>query len=182
MDDGGEAVGGAARVGDDVVFGDVELVVVHADDDGDVLALGRGADDDLLRAGFEVALRLLGFGEEAGAFQHIVDAEQPPGKGLGAFLDREAFDLVAVDDEHIVLGRIGGRFFAGDGAVEFALGRIVLEEVGEVVGGDEIVDRDDVDGGTQESLFRDGPEDQTPDAAEAIDADFCHKSYCDLNE
>jgi len=37
------------------VLREVELVVVHADDDGDVLALGGSGDDDLLGAGLKVA-------------------------------------------------------------------------------------------------------------------------------
>src|SRR5690606_24404854 len=63
-DDRREAVRGAGGVGDDAVLGEVELVVVDAEDDGDVLALGRGGDDDLLGAGGDVTLGLLGLGEE----------------------------------------------------------------------------------------------------------------------
>ena len=50
-------------------FAGVVLLVVDAHDDGDVLALGRGGDDDLLRAGVDVALGLLGLGEQAGAIR-----------------------------------------------------------------------------------------------------------------
>ena len=51
-----------------------QLVVVDAVDDGQVDALGRGRDEDLLRAGIEVLLRALAVGEEAGAFEDDVDA------------------------------------------------------------------------------------------------------------
>jgi hypothetical protein len=57
VDDRGEAVGGAARVGDDVVLGGIVGVVVHAlDDGGDVVALARCGEDHLLGALVEVAL------------------------------------------------------------------------------------------------------------------------------
>ena len=54
------------------------LPVVHAHDDGVVLALAGRRDDDLLRAGGEVALGLLGVGEQAGRLDHVVDAELLP--------------------------------------------------------------------------------------------------------
>ena len=88
---------------------------------------------------------------------------------------------MAVDDEHVVLGHVGLRFFARDRAVEFALGRIVLEEVGEIVGGHEIVHRDDIDRFAEQSLFRDGAKDEPSDAPEAIDADFCHGAFFNLS-
>ena len=50
----------------------------------------------------EVALGLLGVGEEAGAFDHDLDAELLPRQRGGAFAHGEAFDLVAVDDQHVV--------------------------------------------------------------------------------
>ena len=43
----GETVGGAGRIGDDVMFRVVVLEMIDAHDDSDVLALGRGGDDDL---------------------------------------------------------------------------------------------------------------------------------------
>jgi len=42
-----QAVGGAAGVADDRVLGRVVLALVDAEDDGDVLALGGGADENL---------------------------------------------------------------------------------------------------------------------------------------
>jgi hypothetical protein len=83
VDDGSEAVRGAARVGDDVVLGGVVLVVVHAHDDGDVFALGRGGDDDLLGAGGDVALGLFGVGEQTGGLDDDIDAEAFQGSSAG---------------------------------------------------------------------------------------------------
>jgi hypothetical protein len=48
LDDGGEAVGGATGVGDDVVLGRVVLVLVDAEDDGQVFVAGGSGDDDFL--------------------------------------------------------------------------------------------------------------------------------------
>ena len=50
-----------------------------------------------------------------------------------------------IDDQHVVLGDFRRRLFARDRAVEFALRRVVLEQVGQVVRRHEIVDRDDID-------------------------------------
>ena len=103
VDDGCEAVGGAAGVGDDAVLGDIKLLVVDAHDDGDVLVLGGCGDDDLLGAGGDVALGLLALGEESGRLDHDIDAEFLPGKSGGAFLHGEALDLVAIHHEGVVL-------------------------------------------------------------------------------
>ena len=51
---GGEAVRRAGGVADDVVGRRVVAVLVDAEDDRDVLALGRGADDDLPGTGVDV--------------------------------------------------------------------------------------------------------------------------------
>ena len=57
---------------------------------------------------------------------HVVDAQLLPRQGGRAFLDGEALDLVAVDDEHIVLGDRGDDFFAVHFAGEFALRGVVF--------------------------------------------------------
>ena len=85
--------------------------------------------------------------------------------------------MLAIDDQHVVFceRRIG--FFARDGAGESALRGVVFEEVGEVVGGNEIVDRDHFDFLAEEALFRDGAKDETSDSSKAVDADFCHDVF-----
>ena len=62
----------------------------------------------------EVALGLLGLGEQAGRFDDVLDAELLPRQRGRAFLDGQALDLVAVDDQHVVLGGVRRRFLAGD--------------------------------------------------------------------
>jgi hypothetical protein len=86
LGEGGQAVGRAAGVADDVVLGRIVLVGVDAEDDGDVLILRRGADQDLLGTGGDVGLGLLGVGEDAGGLDDDVDAEVLPGQG-GRILD-----------------------------------------------------------------------------------------------
>ena len=170
VDERSEAVGGAARVGDDVVLGGVVLVVVHAHHDGDVLALGRGGDDDLLGTGDEVALGLLGLGEEAGGLDDDVHVVSLPGelvRGLGA----DDMDVLAVDHEDVVLGLVRAGLAGGNRAREAALGGVVLQEVGEVVGGNEVAHGDDVDVLPDEALLDEGAEDEAADAAETIDGD-----------
>ena len=100
LDDGREAVGGAARVGDDVVLGGVILVVVDAEDDGDVLVGGRGGDDDLLDGAAEVSLGLFGVGEEAGRFDDDLSADGGPVE-LGGIAFGEDLDLLAVDRDEV---------------------------------------------------------------------------------
>ena len=174
VDDGCEAVGGAAGVRDDAVLGDVELLVVHAHDDGDILVLGRSGDDHLLGSGGEVTLCLLALGEETSRLDDDIDVEILPGKGSRSFLDGEALDLVAVDYQSVVLGNLGGGFLAVDLALEDALGGVVLDEVGEVVGRNQVIDGDDFVPLFEESLFDDGTEDKAADAAEPINGDIWH--------
>ena len=77
---------------------------------------GRG-DDDLLRAGGEVALGLLAVGEQAGGFDHVVDAQLLP-RQLGGRLRADDRDLLAVDDQHVVGFLVGARLLRADRAVE----------------------------------------------------------------
>ena len=148
---------------------------VDAQHDGDVFVLGGGRDDDLLRAGLDVALGLRGVGEQAGRLDHDVHAQRLPRQRGRAFLDGQALDLLAVDHQHVVFGGAGARLLAGDRAGELALGRIELEQVGEVVGGDDVVDGHHLDFLAQQPLVADGAEHQPPDAAEPVDANSnCH--------
>src|SRR4029077_20640914 len=80
-----EAVRGARGVGDDVLAA-VVFVVVHADDNRQVFALGRRGDDDLLGSGVQVTLGLCGVGEDAGGLDDDVDPQVTPGQRGGAFL------------------------------------------------------------------------------------------------
>ena len=155
-----EAIGGAARVAHDGrrLF---EGLLVDAHDDGGHLvgALGRGADDGLLRAGLDVLVGPVVVGEEAGGFDDVVDADVAPLE-VGRVPLGGGADLLAVDDEVVRVGR--------DLAVELAVDRVVLEEVSERVVVEQVVDGNDLD----VRVRRGGAEDEAADAAEAVDTDL----------
>ena len=133
-----------------------------------------GAEMMTFCAGCQVAPGLLGFGEQAGRFDDVLDAKLLPRQGGRPFLDGEALDRVAVDDERVVFGG-ARRLLAGDRAAEPTLRRVVLEQVGEVVGRDEVVDGHHVERLAEQPLL-DQVEDEAADAAEAVDAHFhCHR-------
>jgi hypothetical protein len=81
------------------------------------IALGRSGDDDLLRAGGDVAVRFFGIGEEAGGFDDEVHAERFP-RQFRRRLGADDEDVLAVDDEHIVFGFVGSGFLGADFAFE----------------------------------------------------------------
>src|SRR5438309_4072228 len=166
LDDGGEAVGGAARVGDDVVFRRVVLVFVDAEDDGDVLVCGGGGDDDLLDGRTEVGLGLFGVGEEAGGFDDDLGADGGPVEFGGVTLS-EYFDLFTVDGDEV--GAVG------DLLLEVTEDGVVLEKVGQSGGGGEVVDGYEFYVWIADSAA----EDVASDAAEAVNAYlyYCH-DFC----
>jgi hypothetical protein len=133
-----QAVGRAAGVADDHVLGRVVQAFVDAEDDGDVLALGRGADEDLLGAGGDMGAGLLGLGEAARGFDDDVDAEILPGQ-LGRVCDLQDSDGLAVDNDRVI--------GMGYGAVEVAIRRVVGEEERIHRDVDDVVDGDDFEVG-----------------------------------
>src|SRR5712671_300713 len=162
---GGQAVRRARGVADDVVGRGVVLVLVHAEDDRDVLALGRGTDDDLLRARGEVGPGLLGIREEAGRLEDDVYAQIAPRQG-GRIALLEDLDLAPVDDQGVV-GVVNGPRIR-------PVGRVVLEEVGIHRCVDEVVDRNHLD--IRRSLDQ-RLERLATDPAEAVDANTnCHRT------
>ena len=171
LDDGCEAVGGAARVGDDVVFGGVVLIVVDAEDDGDVLIGGRGGDDDLLDGAAEVGFGFFRVGEEAGGFDDDLGADGGPVE-LGRVALGENFDLLAVDGDEV--GAVG------DLVWQVAEDGVVLEQVGQGGGGGEVVYGYEFDVWVAESAA----EDVASDAAEAVDAYLycCHDFGCSCRD
>ena len=124
--DRGQAVCGAGGVGHDVMIRAVVEMVVHAHHHGEILVLGRGGNNHLLRAGFDVALGLFAIGEEAGGFDHHVHAEFFPrqlrrGRGF------DHLDLGTIHHEGFIV-------LMADFTIERALSGIVFEQVGEVIG------------------------------------------------
>ena len=100
-----QAVGGARRRSDDAVLRGVVQVVVDADHDVEHIAHlhGRG-DDDTFGATVEVALQGLGAQELAGALQHQVDTQVPPGDLGRGGVRREAEPAVVDADRGLAVG------------------------------------------------------------------------------
>ena len=177
VDDGSKAVRGAGGIGNNVVFGGVVLGVVDAHDDSDVFALGGGGNDDFFATGGDVALGFVGLGEESGGFDDKIDPQIFPGKSGRAFLHGEALDFMAVDDEDVIF-RYGRRgFLAANLALVATLDGVVFDQVGEVVGGNEIVHRHHVEFFSQQALLAECSEDQSANAAESINRDFVFGSH-----
>ncbi len=169
LGDGGQAVGGAGSVGNELHVGGVLVQVDAAHEHGGVVFGGAGHDDDL-GAGVDVGLGLHLVQIHAGALQHVFHTQLAPGDqgGVAVGLVREDLDDLAVDGDGAVL------VVAHDFAVEAALHGIVLHAVGDVAGGMAgSVDGDDLDVVRLDG----GAEGQRTDAAEAIDTDFDHETY-----
>src|SRR5690606_3728070 len=153
-----EAVGRAGSVRDDVVLVGVVLVFVDAQDERDVLALGRRRDDHLLGARLDVLAGALGVAEDAGRLDDDLHAQVAPWQLLGVAL-LEGLEATAVDRDRIAVGLNVG--------VVNAVGRVVLQQVRQDRIVIQVIDRDDL----QIVLvgLGDGLEDLPPDAAKAVD-------------
>ena len=157
---GSQAVGGAGSGGDDVVFR-LQGGVVHVVDDGGQILAGRSGDDDLAGTGVDVGLALFLGGVEAGALQNDVHLQLAPGAIGGVLLGVDA-DLLAVHDD----GVLGGLDLVVAGVV--ALGGVILQQVGQHLGGGQVVDGDDLIALSAEHLT----ESQTANAAKTINSNF----------
>ena len=141
--------------------GRVVLVLVDAEDDRDVLALGRGADDDLLGAGVDVGARPSSASVKMPVLSSTMSTPRSPhGRFAGSFSARTLISRpsMMIDASPVcsTVARVG------------AVRRVVLEQERVHLGVDEVVDRDDLDVGRalDERLER-----LAADAAEAVDAD-----------
>ncbi len=140
-------------------------VVVDAENDRDVGIGGGCRDHDLLRAGIQVLLRAVSLGEEAGRFEHDVDAQVTPGDRTGVAFG-EQLDLLPTRADDAV-ARL-------DGAVDRAERRVVLEQVRHRRLVAEVVRCDDLDVRLAVELR---PEEVPSDPAEAVDAHTNRHSF-----
>jgi len=154
---GGQAVGGARGVGDDLVLGLVGVQVDSADKHGGV---GRGGrDDDLLGTALQVEGGLLDGGEDSGGLDDVLGALLTPRNLIGATLVKDS-NLVAIDNEVTILGL--------DMTLVATVGGVVLEHVNHVGEVNEwIVDSDDLDVLVSKSCA----EDETTNASETGDTE-----------
>src|SRR5437762_3797017 len=139
------------------MFG-IQLVVVDAHHHGHVGAFGRGRDNDLLGAGFEVLRRRFALREDPGAFERDIDPELAPRQFRRIALGGDA-DLAAADIHPIVAAR--------DLAREAAMNAVILQQMR--IGRDwpQIVDADHLDLAVLVLVSR--AQDQPADAAETVD-------------
>ena len=124
--DRGEAIGGAARIGDDVVLRRVVEIVIHTLNEGAVLTGGGSGDDDLFRTGGDVAACLISSGEKSGGLDHDFNTELFPWQAFGS-AGGDDLDLVAVDHDDIVFLKLRGRFLRGNLTGELALRGVVFQ-------------------------------------------------------
>ena len=158
LGDRSQAVGRARRVRDDVVLGGVVRRVVDAHADGDVLVLRRSGDHHLPGSRVDVALCPHRVAEEPRRLDDDVDAEIPPGKPLRVSLGEHLDDLPVHRDAVSIGSNRSGE------STEHA---VVLEQVGQHLGGRDVVDGDDLEIG---GALSGGTQHVAPDAAEAVDA------------
>jgi hypothetical protein len=159
----GEAVGRARRVRDDLVLRGIVHLVVDAQHERNVGALGGRRDDDLLRAGGDVLRGGGAIGEEAGRLEDDVDAKRPPAQ-FGRVSLREDLELVALHRDAAVL-RLDARLQVADH-------RVVFEQVREGIRARQIVDGDEID----VLVAQRRPHDVPPDAPESVDPDpYSHR-------
>mmetsp|Transcript_7147 Transcript_7147/g.12849 ORF Transcript_7147/g.12849 Transcript_7147/m.12849 type:complete len:400 (+) Transcript_7147:130-1329(+) len=154
-----QAVRRAAGVADDRLAG--VLRVVDAIDEHRRVVLAGCALDHLLRARVDVLLAGVERQEQAGRLHHHINADIAPGQ-RGRILDRGEPDPATVDDQRAAID--------DHVSLEAAMHAVVLQHVGEIVGFEQVVDRDHLD--VVLEVLHGGAEDHAADAAEAVDANL----------
>jgi hypothetical protein len=158
LGEGGQAVGGARSVGDDVGRAVVLVLVDTNDVHGSVG--GGGRDDDLLGTALEMGLGLVNGGEDTSGLNDVVGAGLGP-LDVGGITLRVELDSLAVDNKVVAL--------VADLTLEDTVGRVVLEHVDGVVRLNEgVVDSNNLDVGVLDGIA----EDDTADTTETVDADL----------
>jgi len=93
-----QTVGGTGGIGDDVMLLGIVLLLIYAQDDGDILIFGWSADDDFLRPGLDVPGCLRGLAKHPGGFHHNAYPQLAPGQ-FGRVTLGKHFDFLTVDDQ-----------------------------------------------------------------------------------
>src|SRR5947209_8196624 len=99
---GGEAIGRARGVRDELMTGGIVLLLVDPQDDRDVRILGGRRDHHLLGPGLEVLGRGRLVTEDAGGLDHDVHPELAPGQCRGVLGGAHAH-LAAIDEDGLAL-------------------------------------------------------------------------------
>ncbi len=123
LDDGGQAVGGAAGVGKDVPVLVAVLVVVDADHEGPhAITFTRCGEDHLAGTSFNVHAGFLIGVEHTGGLDHQIHTPVFPGAVQRVAVGEE-LDLLAIDDHRVVSG------FDLYTGIELAQNRVVGQQV-----------------------------------------------------
>jgi len=137
--------------------------VVHAHHDGDVLASGRGRDDNLLCPRLEMGPGFRGIREKPRALDDDPDPFVIPGDLRGVAVG-EALDRPAVDDQLILS--------SGHGSRKASVVGVVLEEVRVGLHVEEVVDGNNLQGAR--IALEDRLQHLAPDPSEPVDPDPYH--------
>src|SRR5271169_159084 len=157
--DRGQAIRGARGVGNDVMFRGIVGLVVDAENERSVRALGWGGDDDFFDRAPEMLCCLGAIGEETGGFNHDIRSDAGPINFDGIFY-LENLERLAFDGDRVVRMR--------DVVGEITENGVVLEQMREGLGVGNVVDRDELD----VFVIERGAHDVASDAAEAVDANL----------
>ena len=133
--------------------------MVHSENQGNVLILGRSRDDHFLYRTAHVLLGLCGVGEATGGLEYHLRAHGFPREFRGVLLC-ENLNRLSVHVNAVRAGRNLIRQIAQDG--------VVLQKVGQRFGIGEVVDGDEV----KIRVFQGSPQHVPANASETIDADF----------
>ncbi len=154
-----QAVGGAGRVGDDVVLCRIVHVVVHAQHKRDVLIGGRGGDDYFFYRPTQMFAGLVRVCEMPRGFHHDLSPNGCPVQLRGIFDGKNLQPLTANGD---------GVRFGLDLFRQTAQNRIVFHQMGQGLRVGQIIDRHELD-----ILPMKARPDYVPaDAAKAVDGNF----------
>ena len=113
----------------------------------------------MLGAGLDMALGLVLGQEQAGGLDDVLRADFLPGQVGGVTLGVHG-NHVAVHDDGIIAG--------GHLGIDPAVHGVILQHIGQVIGGTQVVDAHDLDLGVLQAAAQD----HAADAAKTIDADF----------
>ena len=165
-----ETVGGTASVRNDVVLCRIVLILVDAENDGDVFVLGGSRDDDLLHAVVAVVDSESSVGEESGGFDDDIDASRVPRNVRWISLSKNC-DWLSVDDNVLFVGRYG--------AVKVAVRTVVFQQMGICSGIRQIVDGNNFD--VVSMTLKDSSKRETTDSSKAVNSD-AHWHTCEFTQ
>src|SRR6266481_373239 len=133
--DGCETVCGAGSVRNDVMLRRIVSLVVHAEDEGGVRAVGRRGDNDFFHRRAKMLLRVGALGKKTGGFDDDVRADRGP-VNFGRIFRLENLEALPFHGDGVFGVRDGVRQVAEDG--------VVLQKVCERLGIGDVIDGDEL--------------------------------------